>query len=515
MSRFDQIHGLQISKRVHHLQQTSALRDARTRRIKCDERHPRCLRCCKSGFKCEYDAVQAITPGSAFVIYSAGALRLSPRDLPDADPRDLRALNYFQSLTILEIGGPWSTELFTKFLLPMSRHECSIRQAVVALGTLHEGYVEAGGSTKTDLACSTQRHALMQYGAAVRSVMALRINQHQRNAIDVALVASILFASIENLRGHTKTSLIHVFSGLRILQGAEEEYPNAVCESIPRHLLRIVLQRLVGQVFETGYRDIIPVVTVSSDLGKTETGLLLNAISQTEALHYRLHHFFHHQTLSLAKISNIDIGGVYATIAEAFGSFKFLLEQIKVKHKAFLLSSRGCSKEDCEDRNLLLFNVMVTNLEIIFNVHKTMNEMSPDTLIRKFREHLDWSGTHIRTFSRFTGADDCSERATNTTSVSNDGSKDSRVAQSGRINKRVRGILPKPATSLAPSFSANPGVVPSLYMTAARCQDPVIRREALQLLKACDRREGLWDSNIAAGIISRIIEIEDSPLLET
>lgn len=518
-----QIHGLQISKRMHHLQvrlsfpahQISALRGTRARRVKCDEGHPRCLRCCKSGFKCEYDVVQAIAPGSTFVIYSADPLLLSPRDLPDADPRDLRAFNYFQSLTILEIGGPWSTDLFTNFLLPMSHLECSIRQAVVALGAFHEGYVEGGGSINVDANCATQRYGLLQYEAAVRSVMALRVSHHERNAIDVALVACVLFASIENLRGHAKTSLIHVYSGLRILEEAEATYGNAVCGSVPRDLLRIVLQRLVGQVFETGHRSLVPDVTVSSGFRKPETGSLLDAIGQTEALHYRLHHFFHHQTLSLENASNVDIGGVYTTIADRFDSFKSLLEQIKVRYRKFFLLTKGCSKENCEDRNLLLFNVMVTNLEIIFNIHSTMNEMPSDTLIRKFREHLDWSRMHIRTFSRSTAADNCSELSTNAASIPSTRSKESRTTHSDQIGENLRNILPRPSVPLTPSFPLNPGVVPSLYMTAARCRDPVIRREALQLLKACDRREGLWDSNVAAGIISKIIEIEEAPLLKT
>lgn len=454
--------------------------------------------------------MQAIAPGSAFIIYSAEPLQLSPRDLPDANYRDLRAFNYFQSLTMLEIGGPWSAELYTDFLLPMSHQEHSIRQAVVALGAFHERYVEAGGTTNMDTNCAIQRYGLAQYGAAVRSVMELRI-RYQSNAIEVALAACILFASIESLLGHTKTSLLHVYSGLRMLEEEERKGENAVCGSIPRSLLRIVLQRLVGQVFEIGDQDFISDLTASADLQQIENQSLMNAISETKALQCYIHDFFRYQTPKLANISNP--GGVYTTIAVEFGRFKARLEQIKAKYRNFLLSTRGCSRENCEDRTLLLFNVMVTNLEIIFNIDKTMSDLASDTLIRKFREHVDWSEMYIRTFSKSREATKASETSTKTTGNPTGGSKESIMTQTGRVDEGLRSILPKPPMLLAPSFSTNSGVVPSLYLTAARCRDAVIRREALSLLRICDRREGLWDSNVAAEIASKIIGIEEPTML--
>jgi len=250
-------------------------------------------------------------------------------------------------------------------------------------------------------------------------------------------------------------------------------------------------------------------------LQKVEIGSLLDAITQIEALHYRLHPFFHHQTLSLAKAARINRGGVYTVIADGFDNIKSLLEQIKVNYNAFLLSTRGGFKEDCDERDLLLFNVLVTNLEIIFNIHSMMTEMSSESLIRTFHEHLNWPRMHIRIFSRSQGAEILSEPSTNEISTPSTQCKESETIHCDQVGEGLRRILPKPSAPVTPSFSLNPGVVPSLYMTAARCQDPLIRREALQLLKACGRREGLWDSKVAANIVERIIKIEEPSLQVT
>jgi hypothetical protein len=70
------------------------------------------------------------------------------------------------------------------------------------------------------------------------------------------------------------------------------------------------------------------------------------------------------------------------------------------------------------------------------------------------------------------------------------------------------------ARHIKPSFSADLGIVPSLFVVATKCRDPVIRRQAIQLLKSSSRREGMWDSELAAHIgiwIAGIEEREDPP----
>ena len=57
------------------------------------------------------------------------------------------------------------------------------------------------------------------------------------------------------------------------------------------------------------------------------------------------------------------------------------------------------------------------------------------------------------------------------------------------------------------------GVVAALYFAAARCRSAPIRHKALSLLKICNRREGFWDSRIAASIAEGVINIEEANLM--
>lgn len=65
------------------------------------------------------------------------------------------------------------------------------------------------------------------------------------------------------------------------------------------------------------------------------------------------------------------------------------------------------------------------------------------------------------------------------------------------------------ASHIKPSFSADLGIVPPLYVVATKCRNPIIRRQAIQLLRSSSRREGMWDSELTARIGMWIMDIEE------
>uniref|UniRef100_A0A093Y0Y5 Uncharacterized protein n=1 Tax=Talaromyces marneffei PM1 TaxID=1077442 RepID=A0A093Y0Y5_TALMA len=59
------------------------------------------------------------------------------------------------------------------------------------------------------------------------------------------------------------------------------------------------------------------------------------------------------------------------------------------------------------------------------------------------------------------------------------------------------------------SFSLDLVTIGPIYDLARRCRDPQIRRKALEVLRTCHRREGMWDSELALLVIERVIAIEE------
>lgn len=57
-------------------------------------------------------------------------------------------------------------------------------------------------------------------------------------------------------------------------------------------------------------------------------------------------------------------------------------------------------------------------------------------------------------------------------------------------------------------YSSGLGAVMPLHMIAARCRNPLVRQEALEMLLRARRREGFWDSTLTEKIVSTTIELE-------
>lgn len=64
-------------------------------------------------------------------------------------------------------------------------------------------------------------------------------------------------------------------------------------------------------------------------------------------------------------------------------------------------------------------------------------------------------------------------------------------------------------SDLVPSFSLSPGIVSPVFVAISRCRDSNVRRRALLLMQRCKRREGLWDSALAARLGAMVIQIEE------
>jgi len=63
-----------------------------------------------------------------------------------------------------------------------------------------------------------------------------------------------------------------------------------------------------------------------------------------------------------------------------------------------------------------------------------------------------------------------------------------------------------------PRFSLDVGIVPPLHITATKCRNPVVRREAVNLLFASPRQEGIWDGVLTARIGKWITSCEEEGL---
>jgi hypothetical protein len=67
-------------------------------------------------------------------------------------------------------------------------------------------------------------------------------------------------------------------------------------------------------------------------------------------------------------------------------------------------------------------------------------------------------------------------------------------------------------TTGVPRFTFDVGIVLPLHLTAIKCRDPVVRQEAIDLLFASPRQEGMWDSVLSARIAKWVACCEEEGL---
>ena len=66
--------------------------------------------------------------------------------------------------------------------------------------------------------------------------------------------------------------------------------------------------------------------------------------------------------------------------------------------------------------------------------------------------------------------------------------------------------------SSLPFFALDAGINVALLTTAVQCRDPVIRRDAITVLRSADRQEGFWNGKVAAQFAQQVVLFEECGL---
>lgn len=177
-----------------------------------------------------------------------------------------------------------------------------------------------------------------------------------------------------------------------------------------------------------------------------------------------------------------------------------LLEYERLLHewnKGFVALTETSSKEFFKRREpaILLLKILSTGMQTTFPVcpSRAADEIDSDANIQNFEDMVTWAEAYFASTANL-------DKQTSFTNVS----------KSQPLSSTPRKIAPRPEPLQTPTFSMSTGIIPGLYMCGSRCRDPQIRRRALKLLQAYNRREGLWHSGICAQMVDGLIRTEEA-----
>ena len=166
----------------------------RARRVKCDERKPKCDRCIRFGWDCEGYAsdIETFNPLPA----KGTSRKLIPKSTPYpglgraricpgpifTDEFQSRYFRYYCEELAAQLRGPNVTSLWDRIVPQSGEAEPFIVHAIVALGALSKSQTThwLRGSSQDPLVIdSHHQYALIQYGKALRGMRLAIENQTQ------------------------------------------------------------------------------------------------------------------------------------------------------------------------------------------------------------------------------------------------------------------------------------------------------------------------------------------------
>jgi hypothetical protein len=442
----------------------------KARRVKCDETKPLCLKCTKSGRRCD-----GYVPLKTWVFEvktgdesSSSPSLISSPPLDYSDALESRSLQYFRERTapVLSNFATVSQEFFNSTLLQASHVEPAVKHMIIATALLQEAILCAPGQY------SAHR---WYFGQHYSKAVALLTGQDSNPSVETVLMSCLLFLTCENFQGSSMAGLLHIYSGLKILKDWKAS----------RHLKKAIT---AGSANDLIYNQIDPIFARL----EAQTSVYRSADNPT--------HFFYSEhparlqnipsvptsfeNLFLVRDSLDEIAqwmfhildmAVYATPdSPAVLQIRALLDGWHLASKAYTTSLGD--HDHLELRTASALEIHYRILSIILEVSSAPTESIYDGYLGDFRAVVQQCEDIIKY-------------------------RESAPARSwAEYGDRM---------SL---FEFEFGMIAPLFFIACHCRDPALRRKAIRLMRYLHRTEGAWDTCSAAKIAELIMEIEERGL---
>jgi hypothetical protein len=462
---------------------------SRQRRVKCDETKPGCIRCQNLGRECGGYAPEALDDSSK----NAPPVPIHPRPMsvmqyaPSvAIPGTQEERRYFQRFcdkTAGEICGSFDPTFWTEKVLQLCHHDAPIRHATIALGALAKSLEVTSFPTRLSLSGFPQidhhhldehhRYALRQYSMAIGTLR--QILSDGRRHLRTSLTSCVLFMTFESLQGCYDGALTHLRGGSRLLadwrtarrgqssrlsQDSLSEIQDGLVDDLGRMFARLDVQGLfVPPPFpmpESDWEDVVVADSFDSVQEARESwDFLMQGIGQfyrKSVAHSQQHPERLTQPFWLHQHNH------YSTQLD---NWRTAFQTIFAKE----LRS-GAIMQDASDMLSIYFNVAT----VLLASSVEHSELLYDEYTPLFAEIIAKSQQLIQT----------SEDPSN-----------------------------------SPRFTLDMGTILPLMVTATKCRDQRIRRQAIKLLWSKARREGLcYDTITVARLCAWLTSIEGEGIQE-
>lgn len=467
-----------------------------------------------------------ITPPHTPVVEQNSITLYRPSVFPFAQHQDGLYFQLFRSHTANELSGYFDSVFWSCLVLQECHSQDSIRHAVVALGALYktlEKHSESPPSSPNpsadpvDTAMGHWQVAVKSYSSACTALVGVSGSDSSANR--TRLMASVLLACFDSFIGDHKQAIVQIQTGLKLLaelraqrrrsflSNSEEPVEDEIIQMFTRLAIQAKSYDMafhfpkpyVVQLIQPSVDASSPTSEGSSPVSLHQEPLpdqfasLYEARLAWDAHCERIFRFT--ETLFSTANQNGPMGILPSSLRQFGLGFRSHIEAWSDAFEPILCSRAAPGVSSQEKAAIAVLKMTQVMGQVLFLMTFSDSEGHFDQFHTQFKTIVDLGREVVGDEERRAAERRC---------------PDPHVCRHHKAQDAdIFGGHEYTASHIKPSFSADLGIVPPLYVVATKCRNPVIRRQAIQLLRSSSRREGMWDSELTARIGSWIMEIEE------
>jgi hypothetical protein len=401
--------------------------------------------------------------------------------------QERRIFHRFQYCTVPAFAGGSETGFWTKLVLKVGQEEPVVRNAIIALGTLHEDYQDRCGKYSPQLINDqSYQHALRLYGVALRDLNQ-RLDDPSRSNAKLAIIASILFACFEVLRRNNMAAVIHYQQGMRELI-RQMNLPSADDTSVTPYSpgrqaqFRAMPQDEVDELLRVFARYDIQACTFSKD--------------HAERLSAHVNH------MPRIQPTDLTLSQVRIHLDNLLVSVYQLVKSDARMYRYWRIDAVPVEWQNRRQEALDIFDAWMVALENFFAAQGPRLNAADIKSLLGLRLQIKTAVIMLRV---------CIDCGPECSFDSFQDDFEDMVSKVEQMTTALRIPEQAPLEDEQTPFTMELGIVHPLFFVACKCRDRDLRRRAVAQLKRAGK-EGVWEGPIMAVLAQKIIELEEEGL---
>jgi hypothetical protein len=419
-----------------------------------------------------------------------------------------RSFHFFLHITGPNLSSDYDSGFWVTTVLKFSHLIPSVRHAVLAVSSLHESLIY-DSTTHNDELTQKQIFAFQQYNKAISLLREQIDSQNNREPL-APLLLCVLFVCLEFMQRKNAEALIHLRQGRQLLHTTlqskhlQSAQSDLICQDIvPMYIRSGLTSYLFGIDTLPIPETLNPYLEIPGKFSSFQHARHVFYTILDDSLRWR----FLWKT-SQRRDPRVPTDFAYKVThhnsqlltPHNIRTFKFgkdaLLSRLSRWNTAFSLLKASYASRSTATPSLLLVEILYHT--IIIWTSTAMSEAE-----EVYDEHMERFSALIPLCTEYLEATMAGSEAPRRGTFEE--------------HERSKKVAPTQKTTTRPDsenhgkvvFTFETGIVPVLFLTAAKCRHPHIRRAAVKLLlRHEERQENLWKAQTFARIACRMIHIE-------